>query len=887
MACNVPENGGAVAFRLCVRIQAPHEQGFSSEAFNMMNPRWISRLVSEKCFLAADRCIARAVAAALLGLTAGTAVAQIPIFVSNQPAPEGYTLHESIDLGGHVANIYGSDAMYDTLVNQQSGPRLLGETFELRALPQTKNTLVDYVKAFTTGLGGDPYNVAKLDLSKGKLYDFSGLFRRDRQYFDYDLLGNPNLPPGQSIPIGPTAAPTGSYAWPQVTQSPFLFNTVRRMTDTNLTLLPLSKLTFRVGYSQNVLEGPSLSPSGYQFAGAYDVLLQEYQRDSTDDWTGSVEWKPVLQTRLTYEEQVTHYKGDSYFTMAPQYFNLQEANGYKVAVLQNYDNPINQPVGITCNTGVGPDKIYPASTPNSLPVVDPACNVIASYSRYQPTRQIYPTEILRLQSSSIKNITMNGNVRYTNANMNLPNYYDDFQGLATKTRESTFAGNATAQRQVIASDYGIIWQALKKLSISEQIDYSNVHQPGVADITSLTTLTSATSSINATTLTSTVINTPLNPGTGKPTSTFEGSPSVATPLFDFFGQKFITNNFTVAYDLTDRTTFTLNYHYQEHLIAEGAANTTGYLSGVSNFAIYEDGGTFGVNVQPANNWHISGSVELLYADNVLTPVAPRELQHYRIHTTYRPRTWATFSAAYNDLERHDNTNNTAKVSVDGPLQHVDHSRIVSLNAGLMPTEHYGFDFGYAYSDVYTATNICFLGIAASTTIPGAATPTGVACPSPTPRVPGTPYTFGPVKDFMDAPTQYGSAALTLSPIEKFHANIGYQVSSVNGSRFFNDPRDVNGSLVSTYLSPFVSLSYAMRKNLIWKGEYNYFGYGEGGPSGAQYCNPSTKLPTLTAPAPVALCSTLPNTAMSGPAYGFTAPRNFHANNATLGVHYEF
>ncbi|MGA7364747.1 MAG: hypothetical protein WBX04_06445, partial [Candidatus Sulfotelmatobacter sp.] len=183
-------------------------------------------------------------AAAILGLTASTAVAQLPIFVSNQAAPEGYTLHESIDLGGHAANIDGSGAMYDTLVNQQSGPRIQGETFELRALPNTKNTLVDHLKAFTTGLGGDPYNVAKMDFSKGKLYDFSGLFRRDRQYFDYNLLGNPNLPPGQSIPIDPAAAPTGAYAWPQVTESPFMFNTVRRMTDTNVTLLPLSKVTF-------------------------------------------------------------------------------------------------------------------------------------------------------------------------------------------------------------------------------------------------------------------------------------------------------------------------------------------------------------------------------------------------------------------------------------------------------------------------------------------------------------------------------------------------------------------------------------------------------------------------------------------------------------------
>ncbi|MGB9490435.1 MAG: hypothetical protein WCA92_08215 [Terriglobales bacterium] len=853
----------------------------------MINPGWISRLLSEKHSLAAARRIVGGMAATILGLTASTAVAQVPIFVSHPTAPDGYALHESIDLGGHVANVDGSGAMYDTLVNQQSGPRILGDTYELRALPNTKNTLFDHLKAFTSGLGGDPNDIAKLDFSKGKLYEFSGLFRRDRQYFDYDLLGNPNLPPGQSIPIGPPATPTGSYAWPQVMQSPFTNNSVRRMTDTNLTLLPLSKVTFRVGYAQNVFQGPSLTPSGYFVGGYNDLLLQEYQRNSTDDWTGSVEWKPVSRTRLTYEEQVTHYKGDSTFSMAPQYFNLQEANGLRVAVLQSYDNPINSPVGISCNPGVGTAPISPAQTPNGLPIVDPACNVVTSYSRSQPTREIFPTEIFRLQSSSIKNVTMNGNIRYTNANTSLANYYDDFQGLAGTNRETTYAGNARAKRETIATDYGVTWQALKKLSISEQIDYSNVHQPGFANITSLTTVTAATPNINSTALTTTVFNTPINPNTGKPTPTFEGSPSVATPLFDFFGQKFITNNLTAAYDVTDRAVLTLTWHHQQHDISEGAANTTGYLSGISNFTIHENGGTFGVAVQPANNWHINGSVEVLYADNVLTPVAPRELQHYRIHTTYRPKTWATFSGAYNDLERHNNTNNTGTASVDGPLQHVDHSRILSLNADLMPNEHYGFDVGYAYSGVYTATNICFQGTAAGPGIPGAATPTGTACPSPTPRVPGSAYTFGPAKDFMNAPTQYASVALALSPIEKFHANIGYRISSVNGSRFFNDPRDVNGSLVSTYQTPFVNLSYAMRKDLIWKGEYGYYGYGEGGPSGAQYCNPSSTLPLPGNPAPVVPCSTLPNTAMSGPAYGFTAPRSFHANNVTLGVHYEF
>ena len=90
----------------------------------------------------------------------------------------------------------GSGAMYDTLVNLQSGPRVLGETFEMHALPGNKNTLVDDLSAFGSGFGGDPNIFAKLDVSKGKIYEFSGMFRRDRLYSNYDLLANPNIPSG-------------------------------------------------------------------------------------------------------------------------------------------------------------------------------------------------------------------------------------------------------------------------------------------------------------------------------------------------------------------------------------------------------------------------------------------------------------------------------------------------------------------------------------------------------------------------------------------------------------------------------------------------------------------------------------------------------------------
>jgi len=50
------------------------------------------------------------------------------------------------------------------------------------------------------------------------------------------------------------------------------------------------------------------------------------------------------------------------------------------------------------------------------------------------------------------------------------------------------------------------------------------------------------------------------------------------------------------------------------------------------------------------------------------------------------------------------------------------------------------------------------------------------------------------RDFMDAPTQYGSVAVSLSPAKTIHSSLGFHVSDVRGNQFFNDARAVNGSL---------------------------------------------------------------------------------------------
>jgi hypothetical protein len=200
--------------------------------------------------------------------------------------------------------------------------------------------------------------------------------------------------------------------------------------------------------------------------------------------------------------------------------------------------------------------------------------------------------------------------------------------------------------------------------------------------------------------------------------------------------------------------------------------------------------------------------------------------------------------------------------------------------------HYGLDISYSYSDVYTATNICY-DAAATATLTGAATASGTACPGATVR--GTTYyEYGPVKDFMDAPTQYASVGLDLSPVSSVHGSLGYRISAVSGNQFFNSAQAVNGSLQSAYQTPYLNVAWTVHPGWVWKAEYDYYGYGEGGPSGAPYC--STTNPTLTTPAPGVPCNSagLPGpTGLTESPAGLSAPRNFHANNVTLGMHYEF
>jgi hypothetical protein len=709
-----------------------------------------------------------------LGGTIGlaTALFRLDAFAQDAPAPKevtkgGYVLHQTVDLGGHIASISGSGQMYSTLVNIQSGPRILNHYFTMRAVDKNHFPLFDSLTTTSTGHGGDPNAISTLRMSKGKLYDFQGMFRRDRQYFDYDLFNNPLIPAGVT---------SNGYTFPQVLSSPHLFNTVRRMTDVNLTLLPISKVSIRFGYSQNINQGPSYSSIHM----GTEALLYQNWRNSTDTWLAAVDWKPRPRTSFTYEEHITHYKGDTNWQLAGA--NLQLSNG--VPVTLGFDN-VTAPAA---TTGTSPCGAHPAILNSGTvpPTANPCENGYLQYSRSQPTRTLFPTEEFRFQSSDIKSIKLNGRILYTGANLNLPNFREYFSGLESRTtlRAATTTGYARAQRINVTADLGLVWQATDKFSLSEQYSFDDFRQPGVSYLSEVDQ--AGTSMLNA-------------PGAAQAADITAGN--------TFLGQKTHSNTVTGAYEISPRANVSLSYRYRSRLIDRSMPLVTDALSNGTAYTlnIHENGGILGVSLHPVSQLRVNGSLEVSYADKSYTQISPRALQHYQIRTTYKLRPWATLSGTFNDLERR---NNVLYVN------HLDHSRSATISTSLMPNEHYGMELSYGYVDIFTRTGLCYTATPAPA---GAiAVPSGTSC--------GSNTLWG--SGYYDAPTQYGAIGFVYAPGKRLHSAFGYRVNAVNGNTETLNARQVAGTLQSQFHTPYANVAWLLMPGWSWKADWNYYAYGE-------------------------------------------------------------
>ena len=150
------------------------------------------------------------------------------------------------------------------------------------------------------------------------------------------------------------------------------------MTDANITLAPLSVVSARFGYFQNVNQGPTNST---MHVGA-DALLTQNWRISTDVWNGGIDWKPLARTTISYDEFITHYKGNTSWQLTGLDYKLSD--GTPVSLGIDLSSVWNSP----CASPFNPDG-----------TVNPTCSGFLSYTRFAPTRTLFPSEQFHFQSA--------------------------------------------------------------------------------------------------------------------------------------------------------------------------------------------------------------------------------------------------------------------------------------------------------------------------------------------------------------------------------------------------------------------------------------------------------------------------------------------------------
>jgi len=305
----------------------------------------------------------------------------------------GYTVHSSAELGYRYTSLDGSAGMYDTLVNLQTGPRVLDQTLSMQSKDH-HGLLFDNLFINSVGWGGDANNFLRVRADKDKWYNLQGSFRRDENFFDYDLLSNPLNPP--------TSSPNAP-----VLDSPNLFATWRRMSDVDLTLLPQSRLSFRLGYSRNNMTGPSFT----SVHTGTDGLLYQPWNTTVNDYRMGVDWRILPGTVLSYDETLDYYKGDINQQLSPFEQALLPGGGTVELGL-----PIDTKDRLPCAIPTGQTSLINGSGV----LTNLACNAYFNYTRAQRVRTSTPTEQATLRSNYFNWLDLTASYSYSSADMNAP-----------------------------------------------------------------------------------------------------------------------------------------------------------------------------------------------------------------------------------------------------------------------------------------------------------------------------------------------------------------------------------------------------------------------------------------------------------------------------------
>jgi len=693
----------------------------------------------------------------------------------------GYNIHQIIEFGYRSSNINGNMNTYNTFENLGSGVRLFDFEVKMHALDHD-GLLFDNLTFSNFGYGGDPNNVSRMHVEKNKWYDFRLLFRRDKNFWDYNLFANPLNPaalnPAGSLTTGcfvgpPTAAfPQGAPAFcsnPAVAQNNSLHSLylTRRMQDYDLTILPTSRIRFRLGYSRNRNQGPG----SFTTDGGTISDFQEMYSYTTNAYRAGVDFRILPRTTLSFDEFLSYYKQDNIVIDNPA---VNPGNfGFVLGTVPGQGTPAGTPVdlGNIWSTQTAAET-FPCATPivaGTTNTANPTCNAYLSYSQVGNPRNFMPTERFRFQSNYFKNFETSGSFGYSTSDNRIPDFLETVNGFTARSAErgSTSGGPANAKRISVNADWTGAYAITEKLRILDFFRYDNWRIPGMWD-------TAETAVYGTPSPGPGVVGLLLSPGVFNPANctaalkynqptcpqhTTSSAADITNEIASqFLAQNIKSNTLELEYDFNRRYSARIGYLYTNRKIASesagfdtgefyfpgGAAGTAAndFLAARGDCALVAGAlpaactllttGAFAgavVEGSPTNPIPEAGNdtarnITSINEQSLLLGFNARPIDALRIN--------GDFEFGYNDqsftridprqvqsYKIHANYKPKAWANLDGAVEihenrdnvatvdNLEHDRSYSFAAILTASPRLSVDFGYNYWDVYTQSIICF------------------------------------------------------------------------------------------------------------------------------------------------------------------------------------
>jgi hypothetical protein len=698
-----------------------------------------------------------------------------------QAAPEvvergGYVIHQSVEIGYRVSDQTGSEQMYNSLVNLRTGPRFLEQSLSMQSQTHDSEPFDNlFIESF--GWGGDPNNGLRARVDKNRWYDFRANFRRDQTDFDFDLLANP-LNPSTSSPSIP------------VTSSPHSFATRRRMSDFDLTLLPQSKIDFRLGYSHNNMTGPSYS-SVHE---GTDALLFQAWNTTLNSYRFGLDVKLLPSTVISYDQFLDYYKGDTTWQLAPFAPALLPGTGGTVELGLPIDTANKTPCAIN------PPATSLIDSTGTL--TNTACNGYFNYNRSNRIRTSTPTERVSLHSTYFQLLELSASYAYSSADMNAP--LDElFNGLSQRSsiRQETVTGPGQATRISNVADFSATLHLSEHIRLVDTFRFWGYRIPE--------RFNSAETDWTCTDTTTCSLLTPLS-------ATTQSVTTAADQLS--FNQNWKRNQADLVWDGSKHFGVRIGFRYGDKVFHHILDFTTG---DEDRIVVHEYTPLIAFWAKPAPGLRFNFDWEHTNNSNAIVRIGPRKETRYRIQGNYTPKPWAVLGSSINLWESSNG---------DSLTDYRGHNRNYGFTANLTPRERFGFDFAYNYNDTMQNAFICFND--SDTTLPvvvnaGNCTVNGYN-DTKNPLLTDGRYTNS---------THYGMASLMFKPATRVTAQVGYSITSTAGQTpQFNSLQPL-GSLRYDYHQPMANLAVDMGHNLTAKVGWNYYQYGEGsfvGPTNPRY-----------------------------------------------------